>query len=61
MNAARIILDKDLNYSKLNDTINEIIKDNRSLENMGNNAYKVAKLNAEEKIYKEILKVIKKS
>lgn len=61
VNAARIILDKDLNYSKLNDTINEIIKDNRSLENMGNNAYKVAKLNAEEKIYKEILKVIKKS
>ena len=30
VNAARIILDKDLNYSKLNDTINEIIKDNRS-------------------------------
>ena len=57
----KIILDKDLNYSKLNDMINEIINDERVLNEMGNNAHKVAKLNVEDNIYKEILEIIKKS
>ena len=61
VNAAKIILDKDLNYSKLNDMINEIINDERVLNEMGNNAHKVAKLNVEDNIYKEILEIIKKS
>ena len=61
VNAAKIILDKDLNYSRLNNTINEMVNDKQELEKMGNNAYKVAKENVEDKIYREILEVIKRS
>lgn len=57
VNAAKIILDKDLNYSKLNFTINEIVKDKQALKQMGENAYKVAKMNVEDTIYNEILKI----
>ena len=60
VDAAKIILDKDLNYTTLNDTINEMINDEQKLKQMGENAYKVAKLNVEDKIYEEILKAIKK-
>ena len=59
VNAARIILDKDINSEILGNSINEIIKDKTKLEKMGKNASKIAKLNVEDEIYKEIKKVIK--
>lgn len=58
VDAAKIILDKDLDFSRLNDTINEMIEDNQRLKKMGENAFKVSKNNVEDNIYKEILKVI---
>lgn len=57
-NAAKIILDKDLESNKLNKEINEIIKDEHKLEQMGKNAEKTAIKNVEEKIYEEIKKLI---
>lgn len=54
VNAAKIILDKDLTYEKLNSTINEMVKNPKELAQMGQNAGKVAKQNVEEKIYEEI-------
>lgn len=59
VNAARIILDKDINSEILGNSINEIIKDKTKLEEMGKNASKIAKPNVEDEIYKEIKKVIK--
>ena len=59
VNAARIILDKDINSEILGNSINEIIKDKTKLEEMGRNAIKIAKPNVEDEIYKEIKKVIK--
>ena len=57
--AAKIILDKDLNAAKLSDTIEEMLKDKAKLEKMGQNAKKVSINNVEDKIYEEIEKVIK--
>ena len=57
--AAKIILDKDLNAAKLSDTIEEMLKDKNKLEKMGQNAKKVSINNVEDKIYEEIEKVIK--
>ena len=57
--AAKIILDKDLNAAKLSDTIEEMLKDKNKLEKMGQNAKKVYINNVEDKIYEEIEKVIK--
>ena len=59
VNAARIILDKDINSEILGNSINEIIKDKTKLGEMGKNASKIAKPNVEDEIYKEIKKVIK--
>lgn len=56
--AAKIILDKDINSELLGNTINKIIKNKKSLEEMGKNAEKVAIPNVEENIYKEIKEVI---
>lgn len=58
VDSAKIILDKDLNASKLNDTINEMIKDKQVLKQMGENAYKVAKVDVEDKIYEEIKNIL---
>ena len=55
--AAKIILDKDLTYIKLNTTICNMIKNRKELEQMGYNAKKVAKQNADDKIYEEIKKI----
>ena len=57
--AARIILDKDLDCIKLNQTINEIILDKSKLEQMGKNAEKISIKNVDEKIYREIEKLVK--
>ena len=56
--SAKIILDKDINSELLGNTINKIIKNKKSLEEMGKNAEKVAIPNVEENIYKEIKEVI---
>ena len=58
-NAAKIILDKDLSYEKLNKTINEVISNRTKLNEMGMNAQKMAIKNVEEKIYEEIEKLVK--
>lgn len=59
INAAKIILDNELKGKILNETIEEIIKDRSTIEEMGKNALKVGTNNVEEKIYKEIKKLVK--
>lgn len=58
IDAAKIILDKDLTYTKLNATINKMVEDRQKLEQMGQNAKKVAKQDVADKIYREIKKVL---
>ena len=58
VNAAKIILDKDLNSEELNKMINEILSDKNLLKQMGQNAAKIAVDNVEERIYKEIKKIV---
>ena len=52
--AAKVVLDKNLTAEALNAKINELTRDRKKLEQMGNNARKMAIQNVEEKIYKEI-------
>ena len=56
LGAAEIILDKDLNYNVLNNTINSLVKDKDKLAQMGKNAGKISKTNVQDVIYKEIKK-----
>lgn len=57
--AAKIILDKDLNADILTKTLNEMIKDKSGLLKMSKNAGKIAINNVEDKIYREIEKLVK--
>ena len=57
--AAKIILNDEIDGKKLNDTIMEMIKDKKELLEMGKNAYSISTADAEEKIYKEIKKLVK--
>ena len=57
--SAKIILDKELNSNKLNNTINEILENKEKLKQMGENAEKVSIKNVEDRIYNEIEKLIK--
>ena len=59
INAAKIILNNELNGELLNKKIEEIISDKAKCEQMGRNALKLSTNNVEEKIYKEVLKTIK--
>lgn len=59
VDAAKMILDKELNAESLSKTLNEMLKDKNELIKMGQNARKVAINNVEEKIYTEIKKLIK--
>lgn len=59
INAAKIILNKDLTAKCLNDKIEEIIVNPKKAEQMGQNAKKIAISNVEDKIYKEIKKLVK--
>lgn len=52
--AAKIILDKNLGYVNLNNTINSIIENKDKLKQMGEKAKSVAKKDVEEKIYQQI-------
>ena len=56
--AAKIILDKNLNAEILNQTIHEIISDENILNQMSENAQKVAVKNVEDKIYQEVKKIL---
>ena len=58
--AAKIILDKELNFTKLNNTINNIIKDPETLKMMGIAAKKVSRTNVEEEIYNEVCRILSK-
>lgn len=60
IDAAKMILDKDLNAESLSKTLNEMLKDKNQLIKMGQNANKVAINNVEEKIYAEIRKLQKR-
>ena len=58
-NAAKIIKNEELNSVNLNESIKEIVlNENKKIE-MGKNASKVATRNVEDKIYKEILELVK--
>lgn len=57
--AAKIILDKDLNSEILEKTIESIVKDDETIEKMKKNALSIAVPDVEERIYKEIKKVVK--
>jgi len=58
INAAKIILDKDLTGKNLASTIDKIIEDKAKLMQMGENAKKIAVYDVEEKIYAQIRKVL---
>lgn len=58
LKAAKIILNKDLTGDKLSETINNMIKNEEELNEMGENAKKIAMYNVENKIYEEIRKVL---
>ena len=60
LGAAKIILNNELNSEILSKEIDSIIKDEDLLFEMGENAGKIAPSNVEEKIYNEILNVLKK-
>ena len=57
--AAKILLNDTLKAEELNSTINEIVLDKNTLNEMGKNALKIATTDAQSKIYNEIKKVIK--
>lgn len=56
--AAKIILDKNLNWDVLSNTLNIMLKDKNKLLNMGKSAKKIAINNVEERIYDEILRLV---
>lgn len=53
-----MILEKDLNSSLLYDKIKEILADEKILEAMSKNSYKLAKENSSQIIVDEILKIL---
>ena len=57
--AAKIILNGELESRNLNDTIEKIVLDKKLEEQMGSNSLKVSNVNAEDKIYDEIQKLLK--
>lgn len=57
VNAAKLILDKDLNSKNLNETIESIVIDRNTIEQMGKKAGKIAKKNVEKIIYNEIVSI----
>ncbi len=57
--AAKIILNDELNYDNLNAQIEEIVLDKNKELQMSKNSLKVSTNNVEDKIYNEIVRVIK--
>ena len=58
--AAKVILNKDLNAENLNNLITELISDKYRLKEMGENAKKLAIYDVEDKIYNELKEYIEK-
>ena len=56
--AAKIILNNELNYNNLNDTIEGIVLNKSNLIQMGQKALQKSVYNVEDKIYSEIKKVV---
>ena len=59
LGAAKVILNNELDYDKLNTSIYELISKSAKLAEMGHKAMKIEAKNVEEKIYKEIKKIVK--
>lgn len=59
--AAKIILDKNLNYKNLNDTIELMVENKEQLKEMGKKAGEIANTNVEENIYNEIRNILSKN
>ena len=59
--AAKIILDKNLNYKNLNDTIELMVENKEQLKEMGKKAGRIANTNVEENIYNEIRNILSKN
>ena len=57
--AAKIILNDEMNGEKLNKTIEEIVLNKDKMKKMGENALKISTVDAEDKIYEEIKKLVK--
>ncbi len=57
--AAKIILNDEMNGEKLNKAIEEIVLDKDEMRKMGENALKISTVDAEDKIYEEIKKLVK--
>ena len=57
--AAKLILNKELTAQKLNIEVQNIINNKEKLKKMGENAQKIAILDVEDRIYKEIKKIVK--
>ena len=57
--AAKIILDKDLNWNVLYKTLNNMLKNKDDLLKMGQNAKNISVENVEDRIYEEIKKLLK--
>lgn len=58
VNAARVILDKDLDSDNLDQMIKSLVINREKLKQMGINAEKLSKNNVENNIYEEIRKII---
>lgn len=56
--AAKMILNKDMNGTKLSEEIDDIIQDELELEEMGKIANSIAPSNVEEKIYEELIDLL---
>ena len=57
--AAKIILNDELNDQKLNEQIEEIVLDKNKEVQMSRNSLKVSTNNVENKIYKEVVRIVK--
>lgn len=57
-NAAKIIIDDNLNGEILNKTINEIVSNRSKMIQMGQNALKISTVDVENKIYSEVEKLV---
>ncbi len=56
--AAKILINNELNGNLLNNTIEDIVLNKENMEKMGKSALKIATKDVEDKIYKEIKKLI---
>jgi len=58
LDAAKVILNNELNSENLSKAINDMLKNKEKLKQMGQNAGKIAIQNVEEKIYNEVKKLV---